>query len=211
MYIPAAFAVTEAQKLNAFMRENSFAVLCSWQAKQLQATHVPLLLEEGGEHGTLVGHMAKANQQLLVAGSEVIAVFHGAHAYVSPTWYGEPGFVPTWNYVAVHAYGVLQTIDEPRDVLGVLQRSVALYEPASPTAWRMEMLPHEKLDGLLKAIVAFKIPISKIEGKWKLNQNHTPIRRARVAEALKHAPDQYAREISTLMRNDLREKERAYD
>jgi transcriptional regulator len=210
MYTPAAYAVTEAARLNTFMRENSFAMLCAWQKDQLVASHVPLLLEEDGRHGTLLGHVAKANSLHRSGGSEVLAVFHGPHAYLSPTWYGEPGFVPTWNYVAVHAYGPLQIIEDPAETLGVMRHTVEFYEP-SISGWRMDALPPEKRDGLLKAIVAFRIPITKIEGTWKLSQNHTPLRRTRVADALQHAPDQHDRAISMLMRQGLREEESRND
>jgi transcriptional regulator len=186
------------------MRANSFAILCARQEDQLVATHLPLLLETDGASSTLIGHVAKANQVHKLGYSEILAIFHGPHAYVSPTWYGEPGYVPTWNYVAVHAYGPLQVVTDAAQTIAIIERTVAFYEPAV-TGWRMSTLPPEKREALLNAIVAFRIPITKIEGKWKLSQNHTVQRRSNLAVALQGVPDQNSQAIAALMRSGLHE------
>ena len=125
MYVPAAFAETDTAKLHEFMRRNSFAVLTSNGEGGLVASHLPLLLDaDAGPNGHLLGHMARANPQWRDVRGEVMAVFSGPHAYVSPSWYEEEGTVPTWNYVAVHAYGTFHLVEDRDGLLDILRRSV---------------------------------------------------------------------------------------
>src|SRR5919109_41098 len=114
MYLPPAFNEPNYDKLHPFMEQNSFAMLVSRSAGQLVANHLPMLLDSKcGPHGCLYGHMARANTQWQHAeGTEVLVVFSGPHAYISPTWYEAAHVVPTWNYVAVHAYGMFHAIQE---------------------------------------------------------------------------------------------------
>jgi transcriptional regulator len=155
---------------------------------------VPLALV--GE--TLVGHVARANPQWQHFGGEVLAIFAGPHAYVSPTWYAGPDHVPTWNYAVVHAYGVARTVDDDR-ALEILDLLVEQYEP---TPWRARDLPAEKRAKLVKAIVAFEMPVSRWEGKWKVGQNREPADRAAAAEALAGQGGEAA-EIAALMKATL--------
>jgi transcriptional regulator len=169
----------------------------------LVASHLPLLLDaDVGPHGHLLGHMARANPQWRGVRGEVMAVFSGPHAYVSPSWYGEAGTVPTWNYVAVHAYGTFNLVEDREGLLGILRRSVWAYEGPRPEPWAFdESGPH--VENLLKAIVGFRIEITRLEGKWKLNQNHTEERRRRVIRALEARPDDDSQEIASLMKEGL--------
>src|SRR5687767_5413897 len=114
MYTPAHFAETDLSRLHDAIEAYSFATLVSEHEGELTASHLPLLLNRtAGDQGTLVGHMAKANRQWeQAAGQEVLAIFSGPHAYISPAWYAEERVVPTWNYVAVHAYGRLKLVQE---------------------------------------------------------------------------------------------------
>src|SRR5689334_21322792 len=99
--------------MHEFIRRHSFATLVTISSSGPVASHLPLLLDaEAGPHGSLLGHMARANPQWRTAEGEALAIFLGPHAYVSPAWYGEPGTVPTWNYVAVHAYGTFRLVEE---------------------------------------------------------------------------------------------------
>ena len=204
MYIPSAFAETDTVKLNEFMIRNSFALLTSNAAGGLTASHLPLLLDAGaGSHGQLLGHMARANPQWRQVEGEVMAVFSGRHAYVSPSWYEEAATVPTWNYVAVHAYGTFHVIEDRDALLDVLQRSVTTYESQMPEPWIFDTsAPH--IEHLLKAIVAFRIEITRLEGKWKLSQNHSEERRRKVMCALAERPDEDSRAIADLMKEGLR-------
>ena len=199
MYVPAAFAETDPAKLDEFMRQNSFAVLTSNGGGGLAASHLPLLFDaHAGPRGHLLGHMARANPQWRDVRGEVMAVFSGPHAYVSPSWYEEAGTVPTWNYVAVHAYGTFHVVEDRDGLLDLLRRSVTAYEGPRPEPWRFdESEPH--VERMLKAIVGFRIEVTRLEGKWKLSQNHTEVRRRRVARALKARPDRDSQEIARLM------------
>jgi transcriptional regulator len=202
VYTPPSFAVSDRAALHAAIQEYSFAMLFSSAGETLVASHLPLLLDrDEGPNGTLVGHMARANGQWrLTAGQPVLAVFSGPHAYISPTWYAAERVVPTWNYVAVHAYGRLELIDDETAVFELLRRTVDLYEANQPQPWRLEDQPADFIAGLAKQIVAFRIPIERIEGKWKLNQNHAAERRQRVAAALEGQAGTDAAEIARLMR-----------
>ena len=130
MYIPTAFAETDAKKLHDFIAANSFGLLISTHQGEPFATHLPFLLErDAGPHGALAGHVARANPHWRdLDGQNVLAVFSGPHAYVSPSWYESDGVVPTWNYVAVHAYGVCRLVDDVDGLTRILKASVATYE-----------------------------------------------------------------------------------
>ena len=129
MYVPAAFAEIDPTKLHEFMRRHSFAVLTSHGEEGLFASHLPVLLNaEAGPHGHLLGHMARGNPQWRGVRGEVMVVFSGPHVYVSPSWYEERGTVPTWNYVAVHAYGTFHVVEDGEGLLDILRRSVLTYE-----------------------------------------------------------------------------------
>jgi transcriptional regulator len=200
VYIPAAFAESDTAKLHEFIRRSSFAVLTSQGEDGLIASHLPLLLDaDAGPHGHLLGHMARANPQWRDLWGEVLAIFSGPHAYVSPSWYEEGGTVPTWNYVAVHAYGSFQVVEERDSLLAILRRSVSTYESPRSQPWAFdESAPHVEM--MLKAIVGFRIEITRLEGKWKLSQNHPEGRRRKVIRALETRPDEDSQEIARLMR-----------
>ena len=142
MYIPAAFAELDLTKLHDFIEQNSFGLLVSQVDGLPFATHLPFLLERtAGPHGTLVGHMARANPQWQEAGGQTaLAIFSGPHAYISPTWYEAEQVVPTWNYTAVHAYGRVQIIEDEDALLEIVQRSVRVYEQAMPQPWSFDGL-----------------------------------------------------------------------
>ena len=199
MYIPAAFRETDTAKLHEFIRQHSFALLTSHGEHGLTASHLPLLIApERGPLGTLVGHFAKANEQAADAGAEVLAVFSGPHAYISPTWYETPNTVPTWNYVAVHAYGVLRLIEDRTKLARILDEIVTKYEGLRPQPWPFDAGTdfHQKL---LDGIVGFEIEITRLEGKWKLNQNHPIERRQRVIAALNEAGGENNLAVARLM------------
>src|SRR5689334_16368939 len=131
MYIPAAFRVEDAGKLAAFMQRHSFATLITHDGSAPFASHVPMLFLAGpGEHGTLLSHVARANPQWqhFASGGEALAVFHGPHSYISPSWYQTTPAVPTWNYATVHAYGVPAIIHEAERVASLLRDLVTVYE-----------------------------------------------------------------------------------
>jgi transcriptional regulator len=175
MYVPKSFEVPDDAWCHALIARESFALLVSTGADGAPfATHVPLLVDaDRGPHGTLVGHVARANPHagLLAAGAPTLAVFQGPHAYVSPGWYRVHPSVPTWNYVAVHAYGRPAVIEAPDRVKALLARLVAVYEGGRAAPWRFESLAADYVDGMIRGIVAFDLPIERLEGKAKLSQN----------------------------------------
>ena len=200
MYVPSYFAVSELSKLHAAMEQYSFATLVSGSEAELFASHVPLLIDRAaGPQGTLLGHMARANPQWrMAAEKDVLAIFSGPHAYISPTWYRAQQLVPTWNYVAVHAYGRLELLEDDAEVEALLHRMIAIYEAGEEQPWKLEG-PEEFVSRMLKQIVGFRIPIKRLEGKWKLNQNRTTEQRGHVVEELRRRGDSNSQEVAKLM------------
>jgi len=196
MYIPSSFNVTDAAQLHAFMRTHSFATLVTNGGAGLVATHLPILLDTDGLR--LLGHMAKANPQWRDVQGESLVIFPGPHAYVSASWYETPGTVPTWNYATVHAYGLFRLIQAREKVHDILKRTVSLYEGNKTQPWRYD----DSDPGVIRRlheIVAFEIEIGRLEGKWKLNQNHPDEVRRKVINALQKKPDANSQAIATMM------------
>jgi transcriptional regulator len=148
--------------------------------------------------------MARANPQWRDVEGEALAVFSGPHAYVSPTWYETPGTVPTWNYTAVHAYGPLRLVEDCDGLHDILTRTTSFYEQAMPNPWSYDVADPD-IDRMLRAIVGFRIEITRLEGKAKLNQNHPEERRRKVIRALEARPDDDSRAVAGLMRETLQD------
>ena len=205
MYIPSTFKVSDSLELHALMRKHSFAALITPGKGGMTATHLPLLLDaDAGPHGTLIGHMALANPQWRDVTGEALAIFSGPHAYVSPTWYESPGTVPTWNYLAVHAYGAFELVQDRDGLHDILTRSVSVYERPMATPWSYDVADPD-LDGMLKAIVGFRIEITRLEGKAKLSQNHPEERRRKVIRALEAQDEENSQDIAKLMTATLKD------
>jgi transcriptional regulator len=204
MYVPANYAQKDLAKLHDFIGQDNFGLLISDVEGRPFATHVPFLLDRtAGPKGSLTCHVARANPQWRdVTGQEVLAVFAGPHAYISPTWYAAEQVVPTWNYVSVHAYGRVTLIDEPAALIALVKDLVVAQERSMPKPWSLGG-PDEFVRRLVTQIVGFRIAITHIEGKWKLGQNHPPERRKRVAAALSVCPDDQAREVARLMEETI--------
>lgn len=205
MYIPNAFRETDIPKLHKFMGQYGFAMLITNGPQGMMASHLPILVDVSqGPLGTLTGHFARANEQSAELGQEALIIFSGPHTYVSPTWYEAPNTVPTWNYVAVHAYGVLEPVTD-RDELGrILCDLTRKYEEPRQTPWAFDASTefHQKL---MDGIVGFKVQITRLEGKWKLSQNHLPERRQKVIQALRTMGGEDRLAIADLMQATLPE------
>ena len=205
MYRPAAFRQDDLTALHAQIESTGLALLTSNGPAGLQATHLPLLLAaEDGEFGTLYGHFARANPHWqALAGQEALAVFSGPDAYVHPGWYpgkAEHGrVVPTWNYIAVHAWGPVETFDEPARLLELLARLTARHEASRPKPWSLNDAPTEYIERQLRAIVGFALPIRRLEGQWKLSQNRQADDRAGVREGLAASDNPRDRELAARM------------
>jgi transcriptional regulator len=204
MYVPRHFDASDRDWCHALIGRESFATVVTTGADGMPfATHVPLELEpERGPLGTLVGHVARANPhvELLRAGRPTLVVFAGPHAYVSPSWYARHPAVPTWNYVAVHATGVPAVVEDGARVRALLERVARRYEGDGDGAWTLAALPDDYLAGMVRGIVAFEVPIERLEGKAKLSQNRPADDRRRVADALAASADAGARAVGALVR-----------
>ena len=202
MYIPKGFEVEDLAELHGLMARHSFATLIGTLEGALFATHLPLLVDrDRGPKGTIVGHVARANPhgRILDGASPALAIFAGPHAYVSPSWYASRDVVPTWLYTTVHAYGRPRAMGDPLKVRGLLERMVALYEGGFARPWRLDGQREEYLAGMMKGIVAFEMPIERIEGKFKLNQIKSEADRRGTIAGLKSVDDPMAREVADLM------------
>lgn len=201
MYIPPHFANRDVSQLHDAIEAYSFALVVTGSNDNLVASHLPLLLDrDAGLQGTLLGHFARANGHWRSAASQqTLVVFSGPHAYISPTWYAAERVVPTWNYIAVHAHGRLELIEDRAEVLALLERTVEHFESSQPQPWRLTDQPAEFVERLAGQIVGFRIPIDQLEGKWKLNQNHPQERRERVIAALRGQESADSLAIARLM------------
>lgn len=180
MYTPRAFALDDLPEIQQLIQHTRLAQLVSVREHGLQASHLPLLLNpDEGANGTLYGHMAKANPQWrdLQNGAEALVIFAGADAYVSPAFYpakAEHGkVVPTWNYLAVHAYGKAEVFTDAERLLAVVSALTDRHEGGRQQPWAVSDAPADYIDGMLKAIVGFALPIERVIGKRKLSQNRS--------------------------------------
>jgi transcriptional regulator len=211
MYIPPAFRVDDASKLAAFIQSHSFATLITHDGAAPFASHLPVLFRPHvGGHGTLVSHMARANPQWqhFADGREILAIFHGPHSYISPSWYQTEIAVPTWNYATVHAYGVPKVFSAHERVVSLLRETVSAYEASFKQPWPGD-LPDDFRDKLMQSIVAFEIPISRIEGKFKLGQNRPAADIQGVFDALSRSDDAESRALARMMLTECKVHENA--
>ncbi len=196
MYVPPAFREDRPEVLRAAIRASGLAILVSSGPEGPIASHVPLMLDEadgpemakGG--GVLLGHLARANPQWRVSAgtSAALAIFPGPDAYISPSWYAtkrENGkVVPTWNYIAIHAYGQITFFDEPDALHALVTRLTLAHEGGRPAPWAVTDAPADFIASQLKGIVGFRLAITRLEGKWKMSQNRPMPDRVGVIEGL---------------------------
>jgi transcriptional regulator len=202
VYLPPAFAETRPAVLVAHIEQHDFGLLLSHGAAGLTASHIPFLVERRDEELYLLGHLARPNPQVedLREGGEVLAIFSGPHAYISPSWYAGGPSVPTWNYVDVHAYGAVRLIEDGDWLRGLLRRLSQRHEAGNPVPWRVEDLPEAYLEGMLRGIIGLDIAVTRLEGKYKLSQNRPSADRLRVIVALERGGDENSVAVAQLMR-----------
>jgi transcriptional regulator len=207
MYLPRHFAIDDLPELQQQILGTRLAMIVTHGEQGLQASHLPLLLRpEEGPNGTLYGHFARANPQWkeLQNGAEALVIFAGADAYVSPGFYpskAEHGkVVPTWNYVAVHAYGTAEVFTDAERLLDLVSGLTDRHEAGRAQPWKVADAPADYIDGMLKAIVGFALPIQRLEGKRKLSQNRNTADIAGVREGLAASPDVQDQALAHLMR-----------
>lgn len=201
MYLPRSFREDDLSVLHDLVERYSFGTLITSGQGGMVANHYPFLLaREVGPRGTLRAHLAANNPQLehLRESELVLVSFLGPHAYISPAWYSEQSAVPTWNYAAVHAYGVPRLITDPDSLMGLMVDLVQHHESHREAPWRLD--PQDPWTrGLLKGIVGFEITITTMEGKLKLSQNRPEASQLGVLKALGESSSVHDREVAALM------------
>ena len=195
MYVPKQFAVENRVALDNVIRDNPFGLLIGELEGSPFATHLPFLLD--GDR--LLSHFARGNPhwKSIDGRAEMLAVFSGPHAYVSPRWYEAEQAVPTWNYVAVHVYGAPRVIEDPVRLRDLLDRLVTEYEG---DAWSLGGRDADFTDRMSRGIVAFEMPVERIEGKFKLSQNRPVEDRRRVITELEKPAAGQNTDLARLMR-----------
>lgn len=210
MYVPPAFREDDPAELAAMIAAARLATLVTATPDGMIATPLPLLFDPGeGAHGTLYGHVARANPQWRhPADGDALALFAGPDAYVSPSWYAakvEHGkVVPTWNYIAVHAYGPVEFFDEPDRLFAVVSRLSDLHEAGRERPWSVTDAPEAYVAAQLRGIVGLRLAITRIEGKRKLSQNRSASDRVGVATGLAGASREEERALGAMIPIDTR-------
>ena len=199
MYSPAYNHLENRAELLEFMRANNFVLLVTGTGGTLHASHLPVVIESTGQNLKLDMHMARNNVQWReLFDEEVLVVFSGPHAYISPRWYEQKPRVPTWNYAAVHAYGIPKVITEPQAKHASQRRLIASLD----AQWlpKFDALPAEYVSSMLEGIVNFEIPVTRVETRWKLSQNRGRREMELIAAALDKSADSVERSLAGLTR-----------
>ncbi|MDR4947889.1 FMN-binding negative transcriptional regulator [Neobacillus cucumis] len=201
MYIPKHFKIDDESTIYDFIEKYSFATLFSQHNGEPYATHLPLIFNKS--ENALYGHFARTNEQWKDAeNQQVLAIFHGPHCYISPSWYESMKAVPTWNYVSIHVYGKMEIIENQKVIVNSLDDMVKKYEsPTSP--YHLSDVDPSFIEGMSKGIVAFKINITKIEAKAKLSQNHPVERQELIIKQLENTSHQDNLQVAALMKKNL--------
>lgn len=196
MYIPRFNEETRLDVMHALIESQPFATLVTTGSSGLIASHIPMVLNRTeGPHGTLRCHLSRANKQWrdLTTSVEALAIFSGTHHYISPNWYPEKAedgkVVPTWNYAVVHAYGPIRLVEDPTQLLAHLNALTTQHESGFPTPWQVSDAPADYIASQMKGIIGIEIPITRIEGKWKVSQNKS--------ERTLHAVEQGLEDLNT--------------
>jgi transcriptional regulator len=192
MYLPSQFTEERVPVLHDAIRRAKLGTLVTFGEAGLEASHVPMLIDpEPAPYGTLSGHVSRANPQWWrpAAGVQALAMFLGPDAYISPAWYATKRktgkVVPTWNYVAIHAYGEVRFFEDAERLLRLVTRLTETHEARRPEPWAVSDAPADFIRGQLKGIVGFELPIVRLEGKWKMSQNRPAEDRAGAIEGLR--------------------------
>ena len=212
MYIPKHFEQADINKMHELMHANPLATLVTAGSEGLSANHIPLhLTEQAAPYGLLSGHLPRANPLSQEAENELdaVAIFHGPHAYISPSWYASQAetrkFVPTWNYTAVHVHGRIRFIDDATWLRAHLDKFTMQLEAEQSRPWSMADAPADFIEMLLPNLIGIEIVIDKLEGKWKVSQNRSIADRNSAASVLEKSSNSHASAIAELMRREILE------
>jgi transcriptional regulator len=189
VYVPPLFNEDRVDVLHDAIRRTGLATLVTLTADGLIASHVPMLLDpDPAPYGTLIGHVARPNPQARGAIGEALAIFQGQEAYITPSWYATKRatgkVVPTWNYVVIHAYGTVEFFDGRARLRDVVARLTEREETPRAEPWAVTDAPADFIEGMLKGIIGFALPITRLQGKWKMSQNRPAEDRAGVVAGL---------------------------
>jgi transcriptional regulator len=205
MYLPKSFEPPEATALQQFMRAHPFAALVTMTSHGLDANHVPFVFDpEPSPHGTLRGHVARANPVWReCAGAECLVIFQGPDSFITPSWYStkqETGaVVPTWNYVVVHAHGTVRVVEDAAWLRAHVEALTTLLEAGREAPWAVSDAPEDYIQKLVGAIVGIEMPIARLTGKWKLSQNRSERDRTGVVNGLRREESESARTMASLV------------
>jgi len=191
MYVPAQFREDRVPVLHEMIRRIRLGTLVTLNGDGLVASHLPMLVDpEPAPFGMLSGHFARANPQWRTLKPEVeaLVIFAGPQAYITPSWYATKPLtgkvVPTWNYVAIHAYGALRVVDDPAHTHAHITRLTDTQESARAQPWHVTDAPDDFIVGMVKGIIGFEFVITRLDGKWKMSQNRPAEDRAGVVAGL---------------------------
>lgn len=201
IYIPSHFDERDVREMHRLMERAPFATLLSRLDDDIQVTHLPLLVDSTAiPYGVLTGHMARANPhwQYLREGRH-LAIFHGPHRYISPTWYTVHPSVPTWNYAVVHASGTCRLIEDETSLLRLTAELTQRFEKENATDWRLPEDP-AYLSKMASHIVGFELTVTELKGKFKLSQNRLPKDRHSVIAAIEKAGAASDHDLAKLMK-----------
>jgi transcriptional regulator len=210
LYSPPQFQQHDRSELTNLIQAHPLSTIVTLSPLDIEANHIPLLWrDDGSPGGVLCGHIARANPlwQQHDPSSEVLAVFHGPNAYISPSWYAskpEHGRgVPTWNYTAVHAYGQLRVVEEAEWLRSHLEDMTQQLEVNIPEPWALSDAPPEFVERLLAHIVGIEILVSRLSGKWKISQNQPQSNQQSVIAGLRNRGQSQAEAVAELMQRCL--------
>ncbi len=204
MYISKQNLTTDENEIIEFITQYSFAAIVTSNNDRPNASHLPFVIEKRGDKTILIGHFAKANPQWKeLLNNEVLVVFSEPHAYISPKLYDKELNVPTWNYIAVHAYGKARILSETTHMLEVMEKSINAFEADYMTQWNK--LPEEYKLKMLNGIVAFEIEVSSFEASKKLSQNKTSAEQHRIIESLSRSEHDVERQIGIYMKKEIKD------
>ncbi len=206
MYLPKHFEETGIDALHQLVREHPLGTLVTFADNRLEANHIPFLLQpDPRPHGTLHGHIARANPlwRQLAPEARALVIFQGPQIFISPSWYSsksETGkVVPTWNYAVVHAHGQIRVMDDPGWVRAHVEELTNRHESGRPAPWKVTDAPADFIQTMVRAVVGIEIAIEQLQGKWKVSQNRSAKDRAGVVVGLKQEGSDAASAMASLI------------
>ncbi len=205
MYVPSINKITDQEESIAFIQRFNFGTIINSQDDKPVATHLPFLLENTAEGVKLISHFARANPQWkLINSTPALVIFTEPHAYIAPKHYEKELNVPTWNYLAVHAYGQGRTISETLDVMEVLEKTISFYDKDYAGQWAG--LPEDYKLNMAKGIVAFEVVVTELQGKKKLSQNKTATEQRNIISSLEKSSHSNEALVAEYMRAEKQTK-----